>query len=56
MSMNLAMSVNVVTTWVQCYPPTVAVEGGLKCWDGRIGVYYGIFAGGEFVLFSSPFC
>ncbi|KAM7185679.1 hypothetical protein V8F20_011703 [Naviculisporaceae sp. PSN 640] len=43
-SVNLAMSVNVVTTWVQCYPPTVAVEGSPKCWDGRVGVYYGIFA------------
>lgn len=49
-SINLAMSVNVVTTWVQCDP----VEKGLdrevpgRCWDPRVNVYYGIFAGGEF--------
>ncbi|KAK4214934.1 hypothetical protein QBC37DRAFT_439838 [Rhypophila decipiens] len=55
-SMNLAMSVNVVTSWVQCYPSLLPVPGStlevqgnsgmsLKCWDGRVGVYYGIFAG-----------
>ncbi|KAM7183875.1 hypothetical protein V8F33_013326 [Rhypophila sp. PSN 637] len=55
-SMNLAMSVNVVTSWVQCYPSLLPVLGStlevqensgmsLKCWDGRVGVYYGILAG-----------
>lgn len=51
-SMNLAMTINVVTTWVQCYPvqkgwDREGVEG--RCWDARVNAYYGIFAAGEFI-------
>ncbi|KAK3385617.1 hypothetical protein B0H63DRAFT_501452 [Podospora didyma] len=46
-TMNLAMTTNVLTTWLQCNPipkgwnPTV--NG--TCWDARVNAYYGVFAG-----------
>ncbi|KAK1760135.1 hypothetical protein QBC47DRAFT_289771 [Echria macrotheca] len=49
-SMNLAMTGGVVVSWVQCWPVArvwydkSGGEGG-GCWgDGRVGVYFGVFA------------
>ena len=46
-TMNLAMSISVLVTWIQCNPvekvwDPVRVNG--ICWDARVGVYYGVFA------------
>ncbi|KAK3312689.1 hypothetical protein B0H66DRAFT_643870 [Apodospora peruviana] len=45
-TMNLAMSVNVVTTWIQCWPVQRGWDREVpgSCWDPRVNAYYAIFA------------
>ncbi|KAK0625052.1 hypothetical protein B0T17DRAFT_577729 [Bombardia bombarda] len=46
-TMNLAMSTNVITTWLQCSPVSkgwdVSVSG--SCWDPKVNTYIAVFAG-----------
>ncbi|KAK4445941.1 hypothetical protein QBC34DRAFT_357576 [Podospora aff. communis PSN243] len=46
-TMNLAMSISVLVTWIQCNPVEKVWDpervNGI-CWDARVGVYYGVFA------------
>ncbi|KAK5662132.1 hypothetical protein OQA88_8037 [Cercophora sp. LCS_1] len=45
-TMNLAMTISVLVTWIQCNPVQrgwdITVNG--ICWDARVNVYYGVFA------------
>ncbi|KAK3689145.1 hypothetical protein B0T22DRAFT_380612 [Podospora appendiculata] len=45
-TMNLAMVMIVVTSWIQCNPFAKVWNRLLpgSCWDARINVYYGLFA------------
>ncbi|KAK3317380.1 hypothetical protein B0T19DRAFT_434879 [Cercophora scortea] len=45
-TMNLAMVMIVVTSWIQCSPVPKVWNRLLpgSCWDGRVNVYYGLFA------------
>jgi hypothetical protein len=53
-TMNLALSLNVLFTWIQCTPIqkawNVTTDG--TCWDPRVNVYYGVASASECELFS----
>lgn len=45
-TMNLAMSISVLVTWIQCNPIPRGWDRSINgiCWDPRVSAYYGVFA------------
>ncbi|KAK0724615.1 hypothetical protein B0H67DRAFT_632183 [Lasiosphaeris hirsuta] len=45
-SMNLAMSINVLTTWIECNPIPKGWDKTINgiCWDPKVNTYFGVFA------------
>ena len=52
-TMNLAMSISVLVTWIQCNPIPKGWEKTINgvCWDPRVNAYYGVFAAGMYHSF-----
>ncbi|KAK3934691.1 hypothetical protein QBC46DRAFT_299422 [Diplogelasinospora grovesii] len=46
-TMNLAMSMSALITWIQCNPVAKGWETMLpgSCWDPKVNAYYGVFSG-----------
>jgi len=45
-TMNLAMSISVLVTWIQCNPIPKGWDRSINgiCWDPKVNAYYGVFA------------
>jgi len=54
-TMNLAMTISVLVTWIQCNPIPKGWEKSISgvCWDPKVNAYYGVFAAGN--VFSLSF-